>query len=260
MNDDEVFAKIKNRELEQRRLRSYELADSNNIDTEKPLIIRLVTKGTIHNMDHFIQSIVAASIRLCEEVSNVKYAYMTTDEIILVLVKNKRTTQQWYNGDVQDIVSMASSIATYRFNQEMEKIRMISMIDLKPSPFHFKAKAFQLPEHEIANYLSWRQERGERNVVNLASQVVFNNKELYKKTKDEKIKDLKEKNASVNMSKYRMGFIVQKEFYILDESQDVSIAPNNIRRSRWDVDENVPVIKNNHGFIEHLITSPDHRK
>ncbi len=51
------------------------------------------------------------------------------------------------------------------------------------------------------------------------------------------------------------GFCVVKEFFTLDVVPDNKVeAPQQVTRSRWAIDENIPVFSNDKSYIDLLVT------
>ena len=59
-----------------------------------------------------------AALALCEDISTARFAYGQSDEISVLLTDyDTFQTNQWFDGKVQKIVSVAASIATLAFNK-----------------------------------------------------------------------------------------------------------------------------------------------
>ena len=57
---------------------------------------------------------------LCEEIQGAQFAYTQSDEISLLLTDfEKITTDAWFDGNIQKMVSVAASLATQEFNRRL---------------------------------------------------------------------------------------------------------------------------------------------
>jgi tRNA(His) guanylyltransferase len=135
------------------------------------------TRGLERPFDlEFMDDMAETAIYLCQEVQGCKLAYTQSDEISLVLTDFEgTTTQAWFDGDQQKIVSISASSATARFNQ------------LRPGKLaRFDSRAFTIPDPtEVENYFIWRQKDATRNSVSMAAQAHFSHAELQGKSVNE---------------------------------------------------------------------------
>jgi tRNA(His) guanylyltransferase len=130
---------------------------------------------------------------LCEEIQGCKFAYTQSDEISLLLTDFETiTTEAWFDGQVQKIVSVAASMATGKFNQEMlGEIIFSPDVDVADTIFtmasqplaFFDARAFTIPDPiEVENYFIWRQKDAVRNSLSMHAQSLYSHKELHGKS------------------------------------------------------------------------------
>lgn len=109
---------------------------------------------------------------LCEEIQGCKLAYVQSDEISLLLTDfEKITTDAWFDGNIQKMVSVSASMAAVIFN------------DIKtfcPNDFaFFDARVFTIPDAiEVENYFVWRQKDAVRNSIAMTAQSLYSHKEL----------------------------------------------------------------------------------
>ena len=156
---------------------------------------------------------------LCENIQGCVLGYTQSDEITLVLQDyEKLTTDAWYDGQVQKIVSVSASMATAKFNQllmqnyfsdegykkgvsshfndDMSRedvydypIRIGKIINYMPdfkNLAFFDSRVFTIPERaEVINNLIWRQQDAVRNSISMVAQSLYSHKELYKKSTNE---------------------------------------------------------------------------
>lgn len=144
---------------------------------------------------------------LCAEVQNIRFAYTQSDEISLILCDlDEEKTQLWFDGKIQKIVSVASSIATANFN------RTFKHQDGKLALFD--ARVFRLDsEAEVNDYLLWRQVDAIKNAVTLISLKHFSHKQIMGVNTSDKIAMIKSKGDDVNNYHQGLvqGFVIEKE-------------------------------------------------
>lgn len=267
----EVFDEISNANFKSvgDRMKAYENDRRKHLVPNVPVIIRVDGRGFSSYTSKFkkpfdeliIKAMQHTAIKLCEDVQNVKVAYSQSDEITLVIVDPN--DQMWYKGNLQKIVSIAAGIATYHFNDYMDRHHWFPHRADEKRPAMFDARAFQVPQHEVNNVLVWRQRDGIRNSISMYAQRHFSQSKLNNKGSAEQLGMLLEKGIDWNKEDLvkQRGFCVVKEFYILDVDKD-SVpdevqAPNNVRRSRWNVDDEVPIFSKDPGFVDVLVNVPD---
>lgn len=137
--------------------------------------------------------------RLCSEISGAVFAYVQSDEVsVLVTDVTSIHFQQWFDGNVQKLASVAASIATAEFNA--------SAFPVLPISAHFDARAFTLPYPvEVANYFLWRQRDATRNAVSRAARAFFSQDEIRGKNSGE-LQEMLWAHRGVNFNDYPVGF------------------------------------------------------
>lgn len=165
---------------------------------------------------------------LCENVQEVQYAFVQSDEISLFCKDNFESEMPW-SGRLCKINSLVASMATAFFNREMLK--------LNPSDktlYQFDCKVWNVPnENEWRAWRLFRENDCKRNSINQFADYYMSHKEMQNLNTDDLITVLKEKynakwNELPNAQKY--GRIVQKETIIVNDTE----------RSKWIVTENAP--------------------
>jgi len=114
--------------------------------------------------------------------------YTQSDEISILLNDWKGLkTDQWFDGNIQKIVSISASMATAYFNDCMQAHNAaaseIFQQDLALA--FFDARVFNIPKEEVANYFVWRQQDATRNSINMLGQFYFSHKDLQGKNTDQ---------------------------------------------------------------------------
>lgn len=116
------------------RMKTFEKVTSDFLMRRTPVIIRLDGKafhtftkrinehndpcmfnGPFSEKLHWVMDM--TMMQLSANIQNVKLGYTQSDEISLLLTDwEKFTTDQWFNGNIQKIVSVSASMATAYFN------------------------------------------------------------------------------------------------------------------------------------------------
>lgn len=129
---------------------------------------------------------------LCESIQGVKFGYVQSDEISLLLTDfDKNTTDAWFDGNIQKMASISASMATGRFN-ELRQVRYLQEMlneeksNIKQTLAFFDSRVFTIPsEEEVINYFIWRQQDATRNSISSVAQSMYSHKELNGKTTDQ---------------------------------------------------------------------------
>jgi tRNA(His) 5'-end guanylyltransferase len=185
------------------------------------------TKGLERPFDvDFINHMNQTAEFLCKNIQGAKFAYVQSDEISLVLTDFETVhTDAWFNGNIQKMASISSSLATGIFNNLRNSItNKIAFFD---------SRVFSIPEKtEVFNYFIWRQQDAIRNSISSTAQAYFSTKELHKMKKDDMLGMLRrEKNVDWNKfdDGLKYGRIVLKEEVLVDSQYH----DNQIKRNKW---------------------------
>lgn len=172
---------------------------------------------------------------LCENIQGVKLAFVQSDEISLVLTDfDKITTNAWFDGNIQKMVSVSASLATAKFNE------------LRPGKLaFFDSRVFTIPEKsEVINYLIWRQQDTVRNSITAVAQSLYSHKELFKKNTNEMQEMCFQKG--INWNDYddglKRGRIIVK----------IGHVKENVIRTKW-VIQNAPHFTHDELTINNII-------
>lgn len=146
----------------------------------------LLRKATKPFDAQVMRSMQNVATQLCRKIQGAQFAYQQSDEVSVLLTDfSTKSTDAWFDNNLQKIVSVAASIATVAFNDEYHSEDFYTYEDYG----YFDARAFIIPDPiEVSNYFIWRQKDAERNSIQMIAQSVFSPKELYNK----KISDLHE--------------------------------------------------------------------
>jgi tRNA(His) 5'-end guanylyltransferase len=123
----------------------------------------------------FAEAMDAAMLELCREAQGAKFGYVQSDEISVVLTDFALpTTDAWFDGNVQKIVSVAASIVTAAFNGQYFPVESPTY------PARFDCRVFTIPDPvEVSNYFIWRQQDAVRNSIQGLAQAHFSPKQLH---------------------------------------------------------------------------------
>lgn len=184
------------------------------------------------------------ALGLCKAIQGVKFAYVQSDEISLLLTDFEGTeTQSWFDGNIQKIASISAAIATAEFN--------LARTFLSEDQTHdqyavFDSRVFTIPDRtEVANYFIWRQQDAVRNSIQMLAQSLYSHKQLEGKNSAQ-LQELtfqKGKNWNdVSVRNKRGGFVTKTQrpnHHTEDENGNVSIRWKweNVECPHFTVDE-----------------------
>jgi tRNA(His) 5'-end guanylyltransferase len=233
------------------RMKMYEGAFKASLPARMPVVLRIDGKA-FHTYTHGCQKPFDAQLisamdnvakALCEQIQGAQIAYVQSDEIsVLIHGYKKFESSSWFDNQIQKMVSVAASIAAGQ------------MTALSPTIFNgqvkiaaFDARAFILPEAEVCNYFLWRQQDATRNSIQMLARSLYSHKELDNKNGSQlqEMCFLKGKNWNSVPTYQKRGRCIVKENYTVADSDAV--------RSRWSVDDEIPVFSENRDYInQHL--------
>lgn len=187
---------------------------------------------------------------LCKNIQGAKFAYTQSDEISIILTDfDKLETDAWFGGNIQKMVSVSASMATYAFT--------VGMMNLNKKKFYkqdgtskevsFDARVFSIPtKTEAINYMVWRQQDAIRNSIQMLAQHLFSAKELHKKNQKMMLQMCEERGKKwENIEpKLQMG----RTFYL-----DVKSTDGDLEQRDWVYDEAPPVFSEKWNYIENIL-------
>jgi tRNA(His) 5'-end guanylyltransferase len=249
------------------RMKGYENIPRIYLTRRMPAIIRIdgkafhtFTRGFDRPFDEImIRSMWETAKYLCENIQGCKLAYTQSDEISLLLTDyDELTTSAWFDKNIQKIVSVSASMATLAFNKYFSSLCIdwyaqhnasIKEWDLYSKRFDtalFDSRVFIIPKEDVCNYFIWRQQDATRNAIQMVGYANFSHKQL-NNVNCNQIQEKLFQEKSINFNDYpisqKRGICVVKEYYKKDEAD----------RSRWVIDENIPVFTQDREYIEKFI-------
>lgn len=236
------------------RMKTYERITQNKLIPKMPTIIRLdgkafhtFTKGLQRPFDLSLHNaMLYGTANIVSQIQGAVFAYTQSDEISILLRDwDKLTTETWFNGTIQKIVSVSASLATAEFNEIFDH-------PSNSKPALFDSRVFQLPFNEVTNYFIWRQRDAERNSVNMLGQSYFSHKQLQGKNVNQVQDMLMGMDTPVNWNDLDTW---KKRGACVTTSRIVKES-GNLKREQT-VDQDIPIFTQNREFIEHYLEVPN---
>ena len=168
------------------RMKRYEQVSSPCLVRRVPVVIRVDGKafhtiaklrGWTKPFDQDIaDGMVQATKFVMTKLQGCKVAYTQSDEVTFVLTDyDTIETDAWFGYNVQKLCSVAASLMSVAFNVNVpyQKAGAVAVFD---------ARAFNVPDDEVANCLLWRMRDWKRNSLSLYARSFFSDKELHGKS------------------------------------------------------------------------------
>lgn len=235
------------------RMKGYERASRSVIATDGYVVLRLDGKAFhtyTRNLEkpydvQFIADMNATAAYLCENISGVKFGYVQSDEISLVIPAvpkaDGRATQLWFGGQVQKMVSVSAGMASAKlYSLRLSQEGTIPVFD---------SRVFTLPNvEEVVEYLRFRVTDARKNAITMAAQVFASHKQLMGLSTRERIGVMEANGMSVAdlPGGFRNGRLLVKEFrnekvtFVHRKTQEVNIV--DAVRSDWVVRDAPPMV------------------
>jgi tRNA(His) 5'-end guanylyltransferase len=200
----------------------------------------------------FKEIICGIMIRLISEIDGCVLLYSFNDEIIAICRNDQSNqTEQWYDGRIQQIVSVVSCIASLEFNKLVE----VGGVKIIGDPI-FKSNVFILPNiSETINYLVSKQQEAFQISVSMACfhellkkyNSSFKVKEmLYNKTTSEKI-DILKKECDISMDLYPSSFTKGVACYRIPKIINDEI------KNKITIDTELPIFTQDHSYLKNIL-------
>lgn len=234
-------------------MKGYESVPRIRLTPRMPIIVRCdgkafhtFTRGFKKPWDDVLQNaMTVAATALIDEIQGAELAYIQSDEISIVLNTYKYfETQQYFNGNVQKISSVAASITTRSFNKSLWKVG----IDKDAT---FDARCFAIPREEVVNYFIWRQQDAVRNSISGYAQANFSHKDLHKKSTKDMKNMLLEKGLNWENDvtiKNQRGWCVVRE----------TVVNNDVIRTVIKEDTSIPIFSENRDYINKFLVQEEY--
>jgi tRNA(His) guanylyltransferase len=250
------------------RQRAYEAPCDSSIMRRVPVVIRVdgrnfrkVTKRLPRPYcTKIIELMSHTMLELVKQVDGTVFGYQQSDEISLIL-RNDQTheTDPWFGNRVQKMVAVSASIATYEFNNYLN--RMAEPPDLE-GPALFDAKVFPLPSvTEAVNHLIYRQQDCVRNAVTAAAYASLRKKydrksaqEMLDRRSIPEREDLLYQEFGIDFHRrYPSGFRMGIAAYLAPHI--VKNEYGETTKFRWVLDPNLPRFADDQDFVHGILTT-----
>lgn len=272
--------------LGDRMKNNYENITRYYLTRRMPVIIRLdmkaghtFTKGMKKPFDDvFVKTMQDTMKYLCENIQCCVLGYTQSDEISLVLTDYAElTTDAWFGNNLQKMCSVSASMATLAFNKAFNDniVKYIdnnldadcgvtkdlteytkTLINARNKGAMFDSRVFTIPKEEVCNALIWRQQDATRNSIQSVGQANFSQKELHGKSCNN-IQDMLMTQKGVNWNNYattlKRGSCCIKVDDSLTEYDEVGNISDYIQRSKWVIDNEIPIFTQDRNYVEKLI-------
>lgn len=272
--------------LGDRMKNNYENVNRFYLTRRIPVIVRMdmkaghtFTRGMKKPFDDiFVKTMQETMKYLCENIQGCVLGYTQSDEISLVLTDYAElTTDAWFGNNLQKMCSVSASMATLAFNKVFNDniVKYIDnhfdtdcdvmkdlaeytkiLINARNKGAMFDSRVFTIPKEEVCNYMIWRQQDATRNSIQSVGQANFSDKELHKKsTKD--IQDMLMTQKGINWNDYattlKRGSCCIKADDSLTEYDEAGNICSYTQRSKWVIDNEIPIFTQDRNYIERLI-------
>lgn len=233
------------------RMKGYETVPQLVLTRRTPAILRIdgkafhsFTRGMEKPWDpRMVVAMQQTMIDLCGEVEGVALGYWQSDEISLLLVDYKRLlTNAWFDKNVQKMVSVAASLATFYFARQVRD----AMPDRAGLLAAFDARVFVLPREEVGNYFLWRQQDATRNSVAGLALAHFSPKQVYGKDSSE-MQEMLWKERGINWNDTPVAL----------KRGACAVKVEDGERTHWVMDYAPPVFSQDRDYINSLVYPTD---
>lgn len=270
--------------LGDRMKNNYENVNRFYLTRRMPIVIRMdmkaghtFTKGMKKPFDDiFVKTMQETMKYLCENIQGCVLGYTQSDEISLVLVDYAElTTDAWFGNNLQKMCSVSASMATLAFNKaftrnisKQSKRLYTEHLDGKDASYietleiamnkgaMFDSRVFTIPKEEVCNYMLWRQQDATRNSILSVGQANFSHKDLHGKSCNN-IQDMLMTQKDINWNDYattlKRGSCCIKVDDGLTAYDEVGNICGYTQRSKWVIDNEIPIFSQDRNYIERLI-------
>ena len=163
----------------------YETPSAQYLTRRVPVIVRVdgrafhtFCRGMKKPFDTmFMEDMRWAAAHVAADMQGCKLAYVQSDEASFLLTDfDDLTTDAWFGYRAAKVVSAAASLMTAYFILARE-------YKLGNSPPTFDARAFNVPQADVANYFLWRAQDWERNSLEMYCRAFFSHKQMHGKNR-----------------------------------------------------------------------------
>jgi len=185
------------------------------------------TKGLQRPYDERLSNLMCDTTQFLVKETQSCIGYTQSDEISLIIYSDDYKKQTFFNGKIQKIVSVISSLTTAFFNSKLnqylpEKSNKLAVFD---------CRVWSMPTlEEAANVILWREFDATKNSISMAARCYYSHKALYEKNGSEMQDMLFEKG--INWNDYpnffkRGTFIQRRKVYKKFSTDEIDKLPIN---------------------------------
>ncbi len=211
---------------------------------------RTYTKKLLKPFDHNLyKDMDNAIIVMLPHIQGAVFAYTQSDEISVLLTDFATdNTSVWFDGNIQKMTSISSSIITAEFNR-LRLVRNVYGADLSgvrnvielTTPAYFDSRIFTIPDRtEVMNYFIWRGNDCSRNSISMNAQSLFSHKELQGKSTTMMLEMMKKYKSgafaweSLNQDLRFGRMIVKESYFVSPRGNEISEQyVDGAERTRW---------------------------
>lgn len=150
--------------------------------------------------------------------TNAVIGYTQSDEITLILYTSKEKDSVFFNGKIQKIISVITSLATAKFN------KLVSTLSNIPEFGFFDCRAWQVPDKKTAtDVLLWREIDATKNSVSMATRKYYTTSQIKGRSKNEMKEMLLAKGVSWDdyPVAFKRGTYVQRTQVLKQLEEDI---------------------------------------
>ena len=224
------------------RMKDYEKTHRTFIPKQGYVMLRLdgkafhsYTRGLARPYDiDFMNDMDATCAYLCENIEGVRFGYVQSDEISLVIpvaTLDNPKSELWFDGQLQKVVSVSAGMASAKLSQLRIRFDKIAVFD---------SRVFVLPDfNELLEYLRFRIFDASKNAITMAASTVKSHKELDRISTRGRAAILEESGFPVDSlpAGFRYGRMLTRELYETEvtftHKKTLEVHAVLATRSRW---------------------------
>ena len=175
--------------------------------------------------------------------------YTQSDEITILLTNyEKLTTESWFDNNLQKMCSVAASMATAKFNEEIHKVYPDKGFAM------FDARAWVVPHQDVNNAFLWREQDASKNSVSMVAQANFPHKEL-QGLNGNQMQDKLFLEKGINWNDLPVW--QKRGVAIIRKQKPKTVTYNGeektVLRNVWEVDHDTPIFSQDPNYIEQYV-------
>lgn len=216
------------------RMKGYEQVSRFMFTPKIPIVIRLDGKA-FHTFtkpfkrpfdERLIKSMQDTTEFLVNNIQNCIMGYTQSDEITLVLLDMlSEDTETWFNGGLQKIVSVSSSMCTAYFNNVLKHDRLA----------FFDSRAFQMPLEDLPNNIVWRMKDCYKNAITSVAHCHYSQKQLHGISTKDRLEMIKDKYVFKDEELY--GTLFYKQLIIENDLSRKEVIKVNKMMNYYEIKE-----------------------